>query len=205
MTPECREVGEVSSIPSGTRMTPEGFLAWEREQQFKHEYYAGEVVARSGGIYEHSLIAANTTGVIFRALQGSGCRTLQSDMRIWIATWETFVHPDITVVCGSPEFFDGRRDTLTNPVLIIEVLSPSTERYDRSEKFLGYLSLPSLKEYVMVSQDKKLIEQYVRDGNAWRYVAWFSDSERVELKSVPAVLAFGEVYEGVEVPPGPRG
>lgn len=70
---------------------------------------------------------------------------------------------------------------------------------------LDYQSLPSLKEYVMVSQDKKLIEQYVRDGNAWRYVAWFSDSERVELKSVPAVLAFGEVYDGVEVPPGPRG
>ncbi len=183
------------------RMSPVEFLEWERQQESKHEYFAGEVVAMSGGAYRHSALAANTTGALIRGLRGTGCRTLQSDMRIWFDTRESFVYPDVSVVCGPPDFYDDRQDTITNPTLVVEVLSPSTERYDRGEKFLGYQSVPSLKEYVMVSQEKRLIEQYVRGGNTWRYVAWLPETQHVELKAVPAVLKFDELYEGVEIPP----
>ncbi len=191
----------MSSIPEARKMSPVEFLEWERQQESKHEYFAGEVVAMSGGSLAHSVIAVNVTGTLRQELRGTGCQTLQSDLRIWIAVWETFAYPDASVFCGKPAFLDGKQDTLTNPTLVVEVLSPSTERYDRSEKFLAYQSVPSLKEYVMVSQEKKLIEQYVRDGNAWRYVAWLPETLHVELKSVPAVLRFDEVYEGVEIPP----
>lgn len=181
-------------------MTPEEFLAWERQQEGKHEYFAGLVVAMSGGSARHSRIAVNVASELRAGVRGSNCGTYQSDLRIWIDRLGTFVYPDVSIVCGALDYFDDRQDTITNPVVVVEVLSPSTEKYDRSDKFLAYQGVASLKEYLLVSQERKLIEQYVREGNSWRYVAWLPESGTVELRSVVATLRFDEVYEGVDVP-----
>jgi Uma2 family endonuclease len=189
----------MSSVAAEKKMTPEEFLTWERAQPDKHEYYGGMIVAMSGGSPRHSRIAVNVASELRAAVRGSKCGAYQSDLRVWIEQLATFVYPDVSVVCGDPGPYGDREDVITNPTLVVEVLSPSTERYDRGQKFLAYQSLASLKEYILVSQDAKLIEQYVRNGTAWRYVAWLPEAGKVELRSVPGVLEFDEVYEGVDV------
>lgn len=182
-------------------MSPEEFMAWERGQEFKHEYYAGEIVAMTGASLAHNRIAANLVRRLGNQLDGSRCQVYVADLRLFIPQTGSAFYSDVLVVCGKPELLDAQRDVLLNPKLVIEILSPSTERYDRNKKFRGYQAIESLDEYILISQDEKLIEQFARDGDAWRYVAWLPKSGRVELKSIQAVLDFDEVYEGVEIEP----
>ncbi|MEM9694233.1 MAG: Uma2 family endonuclease [Myxococcota bacterium] len=151
-------------------MTVEAFLAWEERQRTKHEFDRGEVFAMSGGSPRHNALAAALIRDLGRALQGGPCRVLTSDQKVALRSREKYVYPDASVVCGKFELDEGTRDVLTNPRVVVEVLSQSTEAYDRGVKWDGYRRLPSLSVYLLVSQTEVGLEMYTRlDDGSWRF------------------------------------
>jgi Uma2 family endonuclease len=185
-----------------TYLTPEEYLAFERKAEYKNECIDGEVFAMTGASREHNLITINLGREVSQQLRGRPCEAYASEMRVRIPE-RGYMYPDLVVVCGTPRFEDGHLDTLLNPTVIIEVLSESTERYDRGRKFGLYRMIESLAEYVLVAQDEYRVEQYVKqpDGR-WLLSDHRSPEDVVELASVQCALALGEVYEKVTLPPG---
>jgi len=179
-------------------LTPEQYLEIEREAEFKSEYVAGQMYLMAGGTPEHSQIAFNIAGALRHKLRGGPCRGYTSDLRVRAGS--LFTYPDVTVVCGEPRFHDDREDTIINPKLIIEVLSESTEAYDRGEKFGRYQRIDSLSEYVLVSQRRPSIDRYLRkpDGSWNLFVAEGLDAS-VELESISCSLDLADVYDDVEL------
>src|SRR5579883_1139367 len=147
-------------------VTPEEYLEIERKAEFKSEYYRGEVFAMSGASMEHSELAFRLNVLVGAHLRGRQCRGFTSDLRIEVAAG--YLYPDLSVVCGEPKLADDRFDILLNPNLIVEILSPSTERWDRGKKSGLYRAIPSLQEYVLISQDEPHVEVY-RRGEPWTY------------------------------------
>src|SRR5436853_6598822 len=149
--------------------TPQEYLALERKAVCKSEYYTGEIFAMSGASREHNLIVANVTTALNTQLENRECEVYASDMRVRTPDTATYTYPDVIVVCGQPQFEDAEVDTLLNPTLIIEVLSQSTERYDRISKTSYYRTIDSLQEHLLVAQHEVRVEQYLRqpDGQ-WR-------------------------------------
>ena len=182
-------------------IAPEAYLEMERAAEYKSEYYGGEVFAMSGGTGNHALFAANSITLLNIALRGKGCRVFTSDLRIYIPANGLFTYPDASVVCGDMEYLDDRSDNLLNPVLLVEVLSPSTESYDRGTKFALYRSIPSLEEYMLVSQDQRRVEVFRKDTTG-RWVL-YDVEEAVELASVGCTLPVEDLYAGVELPERP--
>jgi Uma2 family endonuclease len=184
--------------------TPEEYLALEREADYKSEYLDGQIYAMAGGSPEHNAIGANLLGALVPQLRGGPCRSFTSDQRVKLEETGLYTYPDITIVCGERHFDDARRDTLLNPTLIIEVLSDSTEAYDRGEKFAHYRRVESLREYVLVSQNRPRIERYLRqpDGT-WNYAAVDGLESEIRLDSIGCLLRLAEVYDGIsfERPP----
>lgn len=178
-------------------MTESEYLAFERASEEKHEFADGEIFAMSGGTMEHSAVAANIIAELRGALFGKGCRVLTSDMRIYIPETGRYVYPDGSMVCGRPEFTDETRDTLLNPRLVIEVLSESSEAYDRGDKFAGYRSIPSFSEYVIASQKEQLIELFTRQPDGSYTLRIHGPGERVALTSVGASIEVDRVYADV--------
>jgi Uma2 family endonuclease len=181
------------------RLTPEEYLAIERQADYKSEYYNGEVFAMAGATPQHNAITANVTTELTLQLRKRPCIVFSSDQRIRVPT-EFYTYADVSVVCGKPAFLnDGQLDNLLNPTLIVEVLSPSAEGYDRGGKFAEYQSLESLREYVLVAQDKHRVEHFVRqsDGN-WLYGAADGPGARLHLPSIDCTLALAEVYDKVD-------
>lgn len=149
-------------------MTEEEYLAFERQSDIKHEYLNGEIFAMSDASRKHNLICVSTSNALFDLLINAPCEIYQSDMRVKVRTGRLYTYPDMVVACGEPEF--TKEGTLLNPVVITEVLSPSTEIYDRGKKFQYYQEIESLREYILVSQDEPHIEHFHRqDNNAWLY------------------------------------
>ena len=184
-----------SSAPS---ISPERYLEAERRAETKSEYLAGQVFPMTGASLEHNLIVVNLILVIGTQLKGRPCQVLPSDMRLHIPATGLYTYPDVTVVCGTPELEDEHFDTLLNPTVVIEVLSPSTERWDRGRKAEHYRSIPSLQEYLLVSQDAPRIEQYRRHGEReWVLTDAIGTEDRVELASIGCVLALRDVYARV--------
>lgn len=147
--------------------TPEQYLDLERQAEYKSEYYAGEIFAMAGGSPEHSLIAANVTRELGQQLLERSCRVFNSDLRVQ-ASETLYTYPDVTIVCGEPQFSDEHRDTLANPTVIVEVLSSTTEAWDRGDKFEQYRQRESLREYVLVAQDRPHAERFARQpGGQW--------------------------------------
>ncbi len=182
------------------RYTPEEYLALERQAQCKSEYYAGEIFAMAGASRWHNLIVANVVGELRAQLKGRPCTTYPSDMRVKVSATGLYTYPDVIVVCGEAEFEDNQQDTLLNPTLIVEVLSDSTEAYDRGGKFAHYRKLPSLMEYVLIAQTKPHIEHYVRQpDNRWLLSEADSLSDTVHLPSIDCRLALAEVYDKVDI------
>ncbi|MBC7553681.1 MAG: Uma2 family endonuclease, partial [Taibaiella sp.] len=136
------------------------YLEMEQAAEEKHEYYKGEIFAMSGPKYQHVLVATNTLAALQQKLRGKPCRPLSSDMRIYIPKNSLFTYPDISVVCGEPEFLNNDEWNLLNPVVIIEVLSPSTKSYDRGDKFKLYRDIPTLKEYILIEPETVGIEAF---------------------------------------------
>lgn len=182
-------------------LDPDAYLAIERDSDIRHEYLDGEVLALAGGTLRHNLILSSALRSLGNQLEGGPCVAVPNDLRVATADRTFFAYPDIVVWCGEPELQDAAQDTLLNPVVIIEVLSPSTEAFCRGEKFARYRSIPSLQCYLLIAQDRPRIERFLRhtDRDAthppwWRYQAFDDLEDRVELPSIQAALRLAKVY-----------
>lgn len=178
--------------------TMEQYAALENEAVYKSEFIAGRIYAMSGGTPKHSAIAANIGGEMRNLLRHGPCQVYNSDLRIGIMPLDMETYPDVTIVCGEPHVNPFDKNSVINPSVIFEVLSPSTERYDRGEKWARYRRLDSLEEYLLVSQDRPEVEQYVRqESGLWSYKA----VERLDAASVLAVLgvtlSLTEIYDRI--------
>ncbi len=180
------------------RLTIQEYLSFERESELKHDYWEGETFAMSGASRAHGLITGNLSGEIRNQLKGRPCETYSESMRVR-TPGDLFTYPDVVVVCGPPRFADSEFDTLLNPTLIIEVLSPSTEGYDRGLKSSRYRAIPSLAEYVLVAQDRCHVEHLVRqpDGGHWLLEEIAELGAALELPSIGCRLPLAEIYERV--------
>jgi Uma2 family endonuclease len=180
-------------------MSPEEYLEFERKSEEKHEYFAGEIFAMSGAKRNHNKITINLSGLVWQHLKGKNCESYSSDMRVFVPKTGLYTYPDSVVVCGEPKFQDNVFDTLLNPVLLIEVLSDSTEAYDRGKKFQHYRSIESLQEYVLVSQDEAQIEKYVRqDDGFWVLSEAVGLDAEINFDSIECVIALNEVYDKID-------
>ncbi len=189
----------MSSIVAQTYLTPKEYITSERKATLKSEYLSGEIVAMSGASNAHNLITMNTATGLYNQLTERGCRVYASDMRVGIGAGISYFYPDVAVVCDKPRFEDNVLDTLINPIVVIEVLSPSTEVYDRGEKFTRYQQLESLVEYVLISQDRVRVEHYLRQGEGWPRREFTSIDDILPLISIDAELALQQIYRFVEV------
>jgi len=178
--------------------TPEEYLSLEREKlEGKAEYVDGQIYAMVGASRAHILIASNITKELVTQLKGRPCETYANDMRVKAARSKAYFYPDISVVCGKPELEDSHNDTLTNPTIVIEILSPSTEAFDRGGKFARYRRIESLREYYLVSQTEALVEKYVRQGEAWLFTEIAGLEATVQMESIGCELPLQEVYDRV--------
>lgn len=181
-------------------MSPETYLAFEREATGKHEYWHGEVFAMAGASRRHNLLVANLVRLLGNALLERPCEVYPSDMRVGRATGEVFTYPDVTVVCGEPTFADEGHDTLLDPLVIVEVLSDSTEAYDRGKKFEHYRGIASVQHYLLVAQDHALVELYTRQADGTWSLADCRQGDTVGLSAVGCELAVTEIYRKVLEP-----
>jgi Uma2 family endonuclease len=188
------------AVHSLQRYTPEEYLALERKAEYKSEYINGFIVAMAGASEEHILIVTNVVGELRARLKGQPCRTYSNDMRVRVSATGVYTYPDVVVVCGERHFDDTRKDTLLNPTLIVEVLSESTEAYDRGDKFAHYLRLESLQEYVMIAQDKARVERYLRQEGDWRFTVIDDLDGTLSLASVGCELPLREICDLVDFP-----
>jgi Uma2 family endonuclease len=179
-------------------LTPKEYLSLERQAEFKSEYFAGEVFAMAGASQRHNLIAANIIRILGAQLLERDCNVYPSDMRVKIPKINKYTYPDVVVACAEEQFEDENNDVLLNPVVIFEVLSDSTEAYDRGKKFEHYQSLESLREYVLISQDPYRVERYVRqDDRTWTYTEFHSADEVATLPTISCTLPLTDVYAKV--------
>ena len=176
------------------------YLELERTGDIKHEYFAGAIYAMVGASVQHNLITGNTYASLHAQLRKRNCNVFPSDMRVKAVQTGLYTYPDITVVCGQLQFEDEREDTLVNPVVIVEVLSPSTENYDRGKKFQNYRTMLSLREYILIAQDDHRVEHYARQSdNTWVLSEVVGLHDRVELTSIQCALDLADIYEKVEI------
>jgi Uma2 family endonuclease len=171
------------------------YLAWEREQTERHEFRRGEVFAMPGASLRHSALVAAIAGELGNAVRGRDCHVHGPNLRVAVMPGEHYVYPDVTLVCGAHELADGAPDVLANPCVIIEVLSRSTEAYDRGDKWAAYQRLPSLREYVLVSQTEARIEVFRRQGDGWQYEV-VEAGQRLTLAG-QFELEVDAIYEGI--------
>jgi Uma2 family endonuclease len=190
------------SAATKLKFTPEEYQARERRAEFKSEYFRGEIFAMAGASYDHTLIKDNLAREIGNQLKNGPCRVLTSDMRVKVEAAGLYTYPDIAVVCDDPKFEDAEFDTLLNPRVIIEVLSNSTERYDRGAKFRHYRNLASFQEYLLVAQHEPVIERYVRQGDdSWVLSTFMGIDAALAFQSIPVTVSLGDVYIGLTFTP----
>lgn len=181
--------------------TPQEYLKWERRADNKHEYYDGVIVAMAGATWEHNLITGNLQGEIHSLLKNTQCASVPQDLRVRVPECNRYYYPDVVIVCGEPQFEDTQFDTLTNPTVIIEVLSESTQTKDRGEKLLCYRMLASLQVYLLVAQDAPRIECYTRQENGWLYTVTEGLEATLPLDTISVTLRLADVYARVTFPP----
>ncbi len=186
------------------RLTQSEYLEIERAAEFKSEFFEGEVFAMAGGTPQHSLIATNLAAEFNNRLKSHPCIPYNADLRIKIEGTALFTYPDLSVICGPLQFAEGTDDTVVNPTLLVEVLSDSTEAYDRGKKFEHYRQIGTLQEYLLVSQKEPRIEQFVRqtDGR-WLLNEAAGLDASLELPSLRISLSLAEVFAKVNFVPGP--
>jgi Uma2 family endonuclease len=182
-------------------LSPQEYLAIERQAEIRSEFYRGEMFAMSGASWEHTLIKDNLARAAGNQLEDGPCRVVTSDLRVKIDATGLYTYPDITIVCDEPEFEDNVFDTLLNPRVIVEVLSDSTEKYDRGRKFAHYRQLPSVQEYVLVAQNAPLVERYVRQTDeSWLLTAFSEMTQTFSFGTIPVKVPLTEIYRGVKFP-----
>ena len=185
-----------------TYLTPEEYITLERKavpdaETVRSEYMNGEVINMSGASLAHNLITGNIFGQLYTRLRGGRCIVFANEMRVSISTAKSYFYPDVSVVCEEPRFEDNVFDTLLNPIVVIEVLSPSTEAYDRGEKFAHYRQLTSLQEYILVAQDQIRVEHYRRQEKQWIFTDFEKQDEVLTLSSLQCELPLQDIYERV--------
>jgi Uma2 family endonuclease len=189
----------MSAIPK-LKMTDAEYLAMERASDTRHEFFYGDVFAMAGASEAYNTITMNAGASLHTQLRKRDCRVYQSDMRLKI-TSKVYTYPDVMVVCGEPKFSEDKadtQDTLLNPTLIIEVLSPSTEAYDRGTKFLHYQTLASLQTYVMIAQYNPRVEIYTRQADdQWVYMVRTDLAATIDLASIQCTLTLADIYEKI--------
>lgn len=186
--------------------TPEQYLELEQASQERHEYLDGRIHAMTGGTPAHALIAGNVIASLHAALRGRPCRVFTSDLKIRVEATGLHTYPDVSAICGDPRLGGAHGELLLNPSVLVEVLSPSTERYDRGEKFVHYRQIPSLREYVLVWQDWMHVERFARDAAAptrWVLADASGPEGEIDLPSIGCTLRLRDVYERVDVPVTP--
>jgi Uma2 family endonuclease len=183
--------------------TPEEYLALERESETKHEYLAGRIYAMSRGTTSHARIIGNVHGLLHAQLRGRPCETFTDALMVRVDETGLHTYPDVSALCGEARLAAEEPGVLLNPSVLVEVLSKSTEGYDRGEKFAHYQRIPTLREYVLVAQDRMRVERFTRtdDGGSWLLTRFEGSDAVVELPSIGCVLRVGDLYERVELPP----
>lgn len=190
----------VEMLTEKTHLTPAEYLALERQSQERHEYYGGELRLMAGASRKHNIISLNIASLLREKLRGKPCRPFMSDMRVRIASAQRYFYPDIAVICGAEAFVE--EDIATDATVIIEVLSDSTEAFDRGEKFESYRCLPSLQDYVLVSQNKMRLEHFHKLAqNEWRYLAFNQPDDVLQLDAIGVQIPLKEIYADVELNP----
>ncbi len=185
--------------PALKYITPEEYLAMEEAAEFKSEYYQGEIFAMAGGSNNHNMIVGDVHTKMNLAFTGKGCIAYMSDMRLWIKADGLFTYPDVMAVCGEPKYYEGRDDTITDPVVIIEVLSKSTEEYNRVGKFKFYRSIPTLQEYVMIDQYSVHVEQYYLEApNRWVLIEYNELSGILKFAKIDFQISLQDIYRRVK-------
>ena len=188
-----------------THLTPEEYISLERKaipdaETVRSEYINGEIIKMSGASLAHNFIKGNIFLKLHTRLEGSGCAIFVNEMRVSIPTARSYFYPDVCVVSEEPRFEDDVFDSLLNPIVIVEVLSPSTEAYDRGEKFAHYRQLTSLQEYVLVAQDQMHVEHYRRQEKQWILTDIEKHDEILYLPSIQCELPLQEIYARVTFP-----
>jgi Uma2 family endonuclease len=180
------------------KYTLEEYLALERSSEERNEYFDGEIFAMGGASEKHNLIVVNVSASLHTQMRGKPCKVYVSDLRVKIRQTGLCAYPDVVALCGDAQFDDEHLDTLLNPTVIIEVLSKSTQRYDRWEKFAQYRKIDSLLQYVLISQDRIRIESYVRQPDSqWLMSEMSQPQEKLKLVSIQATLLLADVYDRV--------
>jgi Uma2 family endonuclease len=179
--------------------TPKEYLELEGKADYKSEYDDGIITPMTGGTTDHNQIAGNFYIALSLGLKRQNFRVFFGDVRLWIPKIHSFKYPDVMIVAGKPEYYDGRRDTVTNPQVIIEVLSDSTEAFDLNEKFKLYQTIPTFQEYILISQNKVEIDQYLKTGNKrWSLYEYDTEDIELSLKSVELQIPILNIYDKVD-------
>ena len=187
------------ALPESTYISEKEYLALDADSDIRYEYASGEIFAMAGASREHNLICSNTHVSLANQLREHPCEVYQSDMRVQIKAKSAYRYADIVVVCGEPDFVDTKPVSLTNPTLIIEVLSSSTEDKDHKQKSQEYRKIPSVQEYVIISQDSPYIERYRRqDELNWLYTDFNGLDKQLELASIDCTLELAEVFRRID-------
>jgi Uma2 family endonuclease len=192
----------MSALPRDV-WSADDYLAFERASQEKHEFVDGQVYLMTGASRRHNVIVFNLAATLRPLMRGKPYEAYASDMRLRVG--RDFFYPDLSMVCDEPQFADDTFDTLLNPALIIEVLSPSTEQYDRGRKFEKYRALESLREYVLVAQDRPYVERYTRQNDGWLLTEAAGLDSALELATVEARLPLVELYDRLRFDEGAAG
>lgn len=179
-------------------ISPSEYLAIERTEEERHEYYRGEMSAMGGASRQHGLIGFNIARTLGDQLANRPCEAFLNDMRVKVSASGLYTYPDVVVTCENPSFEDGHLDTLLNPQLIVEILSDSTETYDRGRKFAQYRQIESLQDYVLVSQNYPLIERFSRQDDSWVLTDAPGLASSIELPSIDGTLRLADVYAKVK-------
>jgi len=194
------------STQAKTLLTPEQYLEIERKAEFRSEYYQGEMFAMSGATRTHTTLVVNLTLDLGPQLRPGPCQLYIHDMRVKVSATGLYTYPDLVIACREERFMNTRQDTLLNPVVIIEVLSESTEAYDRGKKFGHYRTLESLQEYVLVALDRVQVERFTRQpGEQWLLTAANRLEDTIALESVGCQLHLADIYEGIDWNANPEG
>jgi Uma2 family endonuclease len=188
----------VSTQPK-PRLTPEEYLAIERAAEFRSEYYDGEMFAMAGTSERHSMITGALYASLRGQMRGKHCRAYSSEMRVRVGNGRLYTYPDISAVCGERKFADNEFDVLLNPNFIAEVLSPSTEAYDRGRKFEQYRTIESLSQYLLIAQDRVHLDLYTKSTDGWNLKSYDSLTDQVELQSIGCTVAIADLYEEIDL------
>ena len=189
----------MGSLPVLARLTPEEYLDFERDSFERNEYVDGFICAMSGGTPKHARIAANLIAQLESKFEDGPCQSYGSDLKVWIPKAKAFLYPDVSVVCGELRMKPGSKEAVENPKVVIEVLSDSTERYDRTKKFRLYKSIPELRHYVLIQQNEPWVDVFTSDDRGFWYQREYTGLDAaIELEAIDVQLPLSAIYRKVD-------